>query len=174
MMIVIFIICIAPGVAMIFVLWKLKCCATTLPVTTTWIDEVSVERYRPMLRLLDETELHFPGSHPIVTPSLTVQLRRQRCQISRECLQSLTTDFSRVSAALKLVMAQANYDRPDLASLLIRYQLSFAIGVLRVRAQLFLHAFRIGTVDIGTLLKVFEGMRLELRTLVPRTGDPAA
>jgi hypothetical protein len=35
--------------------------------------------------------------------------------------------------------------------------------------QLLLYGFGIGTVNVGELLKAFEGMRLELRTLVPQS-----
>ncbi len=165
------VICIAAGVGVVFVLWKLKSCVPMLPVTTTWIDDVSVERYRPMLRLLDGDELRLLGSQPGVTPG---RLRRERCQIFREYLHSLTNDFSRVSAALKLVMAQANDDRPDLAALLIRSQATFAACVVLAHVQLALYSLGIGTVNVGELLKVFERMRLKLRTLVPRGEGSAA
>lgn len=100
-------------------------------------------------------------------------MRRQRCRILREYLHSLTTDFTRIVTVLKILMTQASTDRPDLASLLIRSQASFALYMVIVRVRLVLYAFGIGTVDVGALLKVFEGMRLELRTLIPRMVDSA-
>jgi len=165
---------IAPSAAVIVVFWRLGSGRIPLPATTTWIDEFSVERYRPMLRLLDGTDLRFLGSHSVLTPKLDAQLRRQRCRILRRYLRSLATDFSRVLAALKLVMTQASSDRPDLAVLLIRSQATFAVCMVLARVQLLLYMFGIGTVNVGALLRVFEGMRLELRTLVPRTAGSAA
>ena len=166
-------ICIAPGAAVIVVFWKPGSGGTPLPATTTWIDEFTVGRYRPMLQLLDETEIRFIRSHSGITPKFIAQFRRQRCGILRGYLRSLTSDFTRVLAALKLVMTQASNDRPDLAALLIRSQATFAVCMVLAHVQLLLYRFGIGTVNVGALLKVFEGMRLELRTLVPRAVDSA-
>ena len=166
--------CIAPGAAVIAAFWKLRWDAAILPPTTDWIDEFSVERYRPMLRLLNDTDLQFLCSHSSVTPKLVAHFRRERCRILRGYLRSLTTDFTRILAALKLVMTQATSDRPDLAALLIRSQATFAVCMLLARLQLLHYGFGIGTVNVGALMKVFEEMRLELRTLIPRTAGSAS
>jgi hypothetical protein len=165
--------CIAPGAAVIVVLWRLRSGAMTLPPTTAWIDEFSVERYRPMLRLLNDTDRQFLCSHSSITPKLVARFRRERCRILRGYLRSLATDFTRVVTALKLVMTQASSDRPDLAALLIRSQVTFAVCMVLAQVQLLLYGFGIGTVSVDASLKVFEGIRLELRTLVPRTADSA-
>jgi hypothetical protein len=68
-------------------------------------------------------------------------------------------------------MTQANTDRPDLAALLIRSQATFAACTVLVHAQLLLYTFGIGTVNVRALLKLFEGMRIELRTLIPAAMD---
>ena len=161
--------CIAPGAALVVVFWRLGSAAPTLPLTTVWIDEFSVERYRPMLRVLDGTDPRFLCPHSSVRPNFVAHFRREQCRILRGYLRSLTMDFTRVLTALKLVMAQASIDRPDLASLLIRSQATFAVCIVMAQVQLMLYRIGIGTVNIGELLKVFEGMRLELRTLIPRT-----
>jgi hypothetical protein len=159
--------CVAPGAAIMIVFWRLHFGVATLPPTTAWIDEFSVERYRPMLRLLNDTDLQFLCSHSSVTPKLVAHFRRERCRVLRGYLCSLKTDFTRVVAALKLVMTQATSDRPDLAALLIRSQATFAACMVLAHVQLLLYGFGIGTVSVGALLNVFEGIRLELRTLVP-------
>jgi hypothetical protein len=58
-------------------------------------------------------------------------------------------------------------DRPDLASALVKHQLLFACRkpTLQLQAVLFRHGS--GTVDVSHLVKLFDGMRVELRTLVP-------
>src|SRR5579859_2306032 len=84
---------IAPSAAVIVVFWSLGSGRIPLPATTTWIDEFSVERYRPMLRLLDGTDLRFVCSHSSVTPKLVAHFRRERCRILRGYLRSLTTDL---------------------------------------------------------------------------------
>lgn len=166
--------CMSPGAAIIALIWRLGARTTALPVTAALIDELSVDRYHPMSRLLDDTELRFLCSRSGVTPKLAAQFRRQRSLIFRGYLRSLTTDFTRVSAALKLVMAQAGSDRPDLASLLIRSQFPFAAGMVLVHVQPLLYTSGLGTVNVAALLKLLENMRIQLRTLIPGTVDSAA
>src|SRR5690348_2168846 len=101
-----------------------------LPVTAEWIDELSIERYRPMLRLLDSSDLEFLRSQPGYTPKMESNLRAQRCTIFRGYLRCLHMDFRRVCMALKLVMVQSHYDRPDLASALMHHQVMFASGLI--------------------------------------------
>jgi hypothetical protein len=145
-----------------------------VPVTLDWIDELSMERYRPMLRLLTTEDLEFLRSQPGVTPAMVGQLRRDRCRIFRAYLRTLQDDFRVICAALKLLLVQASTDRPDLAGILLRSQLTFAGGMLMVHARVTIYACGIGTVDVAGLLRVFDSMRVELRTLVPITMTAGA
>ena len=139
----------------------------SLPVTAEWIDELSVERYRPMMRLLDAEDVAFLRTQPGFTPAMAAKLRRQRSQIFSGYLRCLNSDFGRVCAAIKLVMLQSKYDRPDLATALIRHQAAFAAGMTMVYLRLFLYRWGVCSVDVSSLVKIFDVMRLELRTLVP-------
>lgn len=139
----------------------------TPPVTASWIEELSVERYRPMLRLLEPDELQKVGSEPGLTPEAISELRAERCRIFRQYLRSLRADFKRVCAALKMVMAQASQDRPDLASILVRSQARFALGCALLELRLALFVFGIGVVDVSPVLAVFEGLRTQLRAVAP-------
>jgi len=143
----------------------------TLPVTADWIEELSLERYRPMMRMLDEQEFRELRSQPGFTPKMLEELRRQRCQIFRGYLRSLRGDFGRVCLALKLLMMQASEDRPDLAGILLRTQMAFAWSVALVQVRLVLFSMGIGTVSLGNLLSLFDGLRIELRTLVPASVE---
>jgi hypothetical protein len=145
-----------------------------LPVTAEWIDELSIERYRPMMRLLNGADLEFLRSQPGFTPKAAAKLRIQRCQIFRGYLRCLCSDFGRVCGAIKLLMLQSKYDRPDLAAVLLRHQLLFACGVLGVQGRLVLYRFGICGVDVTELVGIFDGMRIELRTLVPASADMSA
>lgn len=145
----------------------------TPPVTANWIEELSVERYRPMLRLLDPDELQKLGSESGVTPEAIAELRAERCRIFRQYLRSLRADFKRVCAALKMVMAQDSKDRPDLASILVRSQARFALGCALLELRLALFTCGIGAVDVSPVLGVFEGLRTQLRAVAP-SGARAA
>jgi hypothetical protein len=138
-----------------------------LPVTAEWIDELSVERYRPMLRLLDSSDLEFLRSQPGYSRAIESNLRAQRCQIFRGYLRCLNMDFRRVCTALKLVMAQSQQDRPDLASVLVHHQIMFTCGMIGIQARLFLFRWGICAVDVSSLVQIFDVMRLELRTMMP-------
>jgi hypothetical protein len=145
-----------------------------LPVTSEWIDELSLDRYRPMLRMLDGDDITFLRSQPGFTSDMAKKLRKQRTQIFRGYLRSLETDFGRVCAAIKLVMLQSQHDRPDLAEALIRQQVTFACGMLSVRFHLVLYSMGVTSVEVSQVVKIFDSMRLELRTMVPAAGQSAA
>jgi hypothetical protein len=153
--------------ALIILVRSLGSAGQSLPVTAEWIDDLSVERYRPMLRLLDSSDLEFLRSQPGYQRRMESNLRAQRCQIFRGYLRCLNMDFRRVCMALKLVMAQSQQDRPDLASVLLHHQIMFTTGMIAVQARLFLYRWGICTVDVSSLVQIFDVMRLELRTLMP-------
>src|SRR5215475_12636455 len=90
-----------------------------LPVTAEWIDELSVQRYLPMLRLLESGDVEFIRAQPGYSRRMEWRLRAQRCQIFRGYLRCLNLDFRRICMALKLLMVQSQQDRPDLASVLV-------------------------------------------------------
>src|SRR6516165_1948450 len=138
-----------------------------LPVTAEWIDELSIERYRPMLRLLDSSDIEFLRSQPGYSPKMESDLRAQRCHIFDGYLRCLDMDFRRVCVALKVLMAQSRQDRPDLAAVLVHHQIMFASGMLAIRARLFLYRWGVCAVDVTDLVQIFDVMRLELRNLMP-------
>lgn len=153
--------------ALVRVLRNLGSSSHRLPVTAEWIDELSVQRYLPMLRLLESGDVEFLRSQPGYSRRLESRLRAQRCQIFRGYLRCLSLDFRRICTALKLLMAQSQQDRPDLASILVHHQIMFASGMLAIHARLFLYRWGICTVDVRNLVQIFELMRVELCSLMP-------
>jgi hypothetical protein len=145
-----------------------------LPLNAEWIDELSIERYRPMMRLLDERDLQFLRSQPGFTPRLATRLRIQRNRVFREYLRWLKADFHRVCTALKVLMLQSRDDRPDLAAALVRAQATFAAAILMLQVRLFFCRWGLCGIDLDTLVKTFDGMRVELQTLVPADMSAAA
>jgi len=141
--------------------------STKLPVTATWVEELSTDRYRPMLRLLDGEDFRVLCAQPGYKPEMIARLRRQRCQIFRGYLRSLQDDFGHVCVALKLLMVHAKEDRPDLASVLIRSRFQFALGMVLVQIRLAFYWCGVGTVDAANLLRTFDHLQFELRSLIP-------
>ena len=162
------------AVALFLLIRKMATLAGTLPVTAEWIDELSIERYRPMMRLLDGSDIAFLRTQPGFTPLMASKLRRQRSQIFQGYLRCLNSDFGRVCSAIKLVMLQSKADRPDLAGILIRHQTMFALGMAMVQVRLVLYRWGLCGVDVASLVSIFDMMRIELRTLVPCSAAMSA
>jgi hypothetical protein len=139
----------------------------SLHVTVDWLNGLSIESYLPMSRLLNEQDLWFLKSQPGYTPEIARRVRSVRCRIFVTYLNRLEADFQRVTLALKILILQSRCDRPELASLLVRQQISFAVGMLLVRTRLCLYRWGLGSVDVTGVLRIFDIMQLELRTLVP-------
>jgi hypothetical protein len=105
---------------------------------------------------------------------MEAKVRMEQCRIFRGYLRRLRTDFQRVCAALKLLMAHSRYDRPDLASVLIQQQVMFECGMALVGLRLFLYRWGLCGVDVTDLVEIFDLMRLELRRLVPASAAVSA
>jgi hypothetical protein len=138
-----------------------------LPVTVSWITDLSIDRYRPMLHLLNEKELRYLRTQPGFTPKLETALRIERVKSFRGYLRNLDDDFKRICSALKVLMVQSKHDRPDLAAALMLSQMKFALGMMTMQLQLVHYRYGARTVDAAALMALFDGMRIELRTLVP-------
>jgi hypothetical protein len=144
-----------------------------LPVTAGWIDELSAERYRPMARLLDNRDLRLLRSQPGFTRAVLRQVRRQRCSIFRGYLRCLQNDFGSVCAALNLVILQSEESRIQLAAALTLDRLMFATGMLAVYSRLVLYPWGVCGVGVAGLVKRFDRLRSELRTLIPAAAATA-
>jgi hypothetical protein len=166
--------CLAVGVATAFLLRKVIVGPNSLPVSVDWINDLSAVRYRPMERLLSEEDERFLASQPGCNRKMVRRMRSERRRLFRGYLTCLSTDFSRVGAALRLIMTHAGHDRPDLAGILYKQQALFAIGMLNVQWRLALHALGLGTVDVSGLVGAMEYMRLELRQMIPAESAAAA
>jgi len=149
------------------ILRKLAAGPQPLPVTAEWIDDLSVERYRPMLRLLSQEDLRYLAAQPGFTPAMGRRFRAQRCQIFRGYLRWLQSDFQRVCTAIRVLMLQSQHDRPDLASILLRQQTMFALGLVGIHFRLLLYRLGIAGVGVDGVMTAFDRLRLELRQLVP-------
>ena len=141
-----------------------------LPVTTEWLSELSADRYQPMTRLLESTDFQFLRAQKGYTPEMGKRLRRQRALAFSGYLRLLETDFNRVATALRLILAHSTHDRPELAAALLQRRLAFVCGLAEARVRLALFQIGWAGVDGVELIRLFDGMQLELRTLVPQSS----
>jgi hypothetical protein len=103
---------------------------------------VDVDRYRPMLRLLSDED-----AERIADPTLRRKLRAQRCNLFRGYLRHLTEDYGKLLAGVRLLMTQSGIDRPDLAKVLVRNRVLFAVALCQIEFRLRLYALGIGKAD---------------------------
>jgi len=159
----------------ILVVYRLASARPNLPENLEkWLEDLSMDQYRPMMRLLDSGELAYLKTMPGFQPQMAFRLRQQRCRIFRTYLTCLDTDFQRICYAIKVRMLQSNCDRPDLAAVLLRSQIAFGWGVLTVQLRVALYGWGIGKVNVRALLRQFDVMRLELGNLIPASSPSAA
>src|SRR5258708_17833329 len=97
---------------------------------------LSLEKYRPMERLLQEDDFRFLAAQPGFSPQLGRRFRTERRRIFRGYLRNLRRDFSRLSSAFRILIVHSVEDRGDLSKSLMRMQVMFALGMLTVEGRL--------------------------------------
>jgi hypothetical protein len=127
--------------------------------------ESVTDRYRPMLRLLDESDCEFvaagfPGSAELR------RFRAERRSLFRVYLRNLGADHARIVGAMRKLIVESQLDRPDLVKLLYRCQCMFALAMISVEFKLSLHALGIGTVDVRSMVSAVENLQLQLQDMV--------
>jgi hypothetical protein len=102
----------------------------------------AAHRYKPMLRLLSDED-----DRLLANPALRQKFRMRRCELFPEYLRSLTGDYRATLAGVRLLMSQADTDRPDLAMALFWNRVSFAIARCRIEVRLRLYALGVPNTD---------------------------
>jgi hypothetical protein len=122
-------------------------------------------RYRPMFRLLDESDCGFIASGFPGNTNLR-RFRAERRSLFRVYLRNLGADHARIVGAIRNLLVESQLDRPDLAKALYRCQFMFALAMLSVEFKLILHTMGLGTVDVRSLVAAVEGLQLQLQDMV--------
>jgi hypothetical protein len=132
-----------------------------------WVSNFSTATYRPMQRLLSDTDLKYLAAQPGISARTVKQLRRERRRIFRAYLRNLVRDFHRLHLAARMTLLYASEDRPDLAKALLRQRATFTWAVLMVEVRLVLHAAGFGPVDVKGLIGALESMQMNVGSLAP-------
>jgi hypothetical protein len=160
-------ICLALGLGFFLLIKALWSGRDVPPATLEWVGELSVSKYRPMERLLEDRDYEFLAAQPGFNRKMVRRLRSERRRVFRGYLRCLSRDFNRVCGGIQMIMLQSDQDRPDLATILVRQKLLFALGMTAVQFRLILHACGIGAVDARHLVQALEAMRVEMRDMQP-------
>jgi len=126
--------------------------------------ECLLERYRPMFRLLDESDCEFIASG-FPGGSELRRFRAERRSLFRIYLRDLGVDHSRIVDGIRDLLIRSQLDRPDLAKALYRCQWRFASAMISVESKLLLHVLGIGTVDVRSLVAAVECLQTQLQGL---------
>jgi hypothetical protein len=145
--------------------------ATVTACDPAWLEEFSIQKYRPMLRLLSEDDYEFLSTQSGYDPKIARKLRTERRRIFRSYLSNLVRDFHRLHLAARVALVYSAEDRPDLASKLLKQRLLFSFAVCSVETRLFLHSAGIGTVDVHGLLGTLDGIHAEISGFLPATAS---
>jgi hypothetical protein len=132
-------------------------------VTAEWLADLSPDRYRPMFRLLDESDWQFLRGQHGYRAEMEKSLRRQRVQLFRAYLRMLEADFHRLCGAFDGALTE------DLA----QRQAAFTWRMMMIRARLFLYEKGLARVDASRLVNLFGEIRLQL-TAGPHRSEHAA
>jgi hypothetical protein len=152
------------ALAVVFMVLQKIQADTTVPAEILSQDCL-IARYRPMFRLLDESDCGFVAAGFPGNTSLR-RFRAERRSLFRVYLRNLGADHSRIVGAIRDLLVESQLDRPDLAKALYRCQLMFALAMIAVEFKLQLHALGIGTVDVRSLVAAVEGLQLQLQDMV--------
>jgi hypothetical protein len=126
-------------------------------------------RYEPMVRLLSSEDAAAVAGNAV----LARRLKKERVQIFRGYLKSLSSDYGCLLAAVRLSMVNSAIDRPDLAAALARNQTLFALAICRMEYRLLLTVLGIGTLDVTGLVKAISALQSQLRVFEPAMSAAA-
>ena len=134
---------------------------------------LSLEKYRPMERLLQEDDFRFLAAQPGFSPQLGRRFRTERRRIFRSYLRNLRRDFSRLSSAFRILIVHSVEDRGDLAKSLMRIRVMFAFGMLAVEGRLLMHAAGMGAINVSGLVASLDTMQAQMRLMLtpPQTAS---
>jgi hypothetical protein len=130
-----------------------------------WLDEFSLDSYRPMERLLNEGDYEFLAAQPGFYPGIARELRAERRRIFRIYLRSLIRDFKKLIRLAELMMVYSEQDRPDLARAIFRLRREFYVSIIATEFRLALSPLPVAPVDARRLVYCMAAMRENIQQL---------
>jgi len=134
-----------------------------------WDNLFSPSRYKPMERLLDPTDYRFLESQPAFNRKMARRVRSNRVNMFRGYARCLARDYSRVSAAVRILMVHAPVDRSALTGLLLKQRLLFSYNMASLEGRLFLHSlgWTAPVVDVRSMVDSLDTLCAQLRAMAP-------
>jgi len=145
--------------------------ANPAPDTAT---EVSMDRYRPMARLLDAEDLRFLTSRPGYRREMGARLRAARRRIFRMYLAELSADFRQLHAAARRMAAEAPEQHAGLVPVLMRQQFAFWRSLAGIELRLALSWTGLEPGDARSLTAIVEELQRALTAAAPAQSPASA
>jgi hypothetical protein len=124
--------------------------------------EFSMDRYEPMNRLMSEEDLLFLKAQPGFRPEMAKKFVRERRRIFRLYLQELASDFHRLHAYARSVVATLPAEHSPLVGLLLRQQVRFWYEMAAIEMRLSFAWLGAATFDARALVQSLATMHAEI------------
>ncbi len=138
----------------------------------SFLDNFSVQKYRPMLRLATQMDRQYlTAAH---SPTLASCYRKIQKGLLREYLRDAAKDFNRLYAIANAKCLKAAADPGDLSMALFEQQMTFILLVWGIEARLLVDGVLPFALDMKPLLGSIEGLVQQTRQLArPEFGYQA-
>jgi hypothetical protein len=150
-------------------LWRLLHPLGGPSFSARWFAGFTMDRYRPMERVLGDADFEFLSRQPGVDGKTLRAFRAERREIFRAYVRDIAADFRRLHAAARILLLTSREDRPDLAVTLLKLRATFAYAMLAIQWRLALDALGVRGLNVRALVEAVGGMHGQLVGLMPAT-----
>jgi len=130
---------------------------------TSFLDQFSVFRYRPLLRLATRIDRSY--LQRVHGKRLAGAYRKIQRDLLREYLRDLSKDVNRLYAILNARSVHAPSDEGNISLALTEQQTTFALLIWGIEARLVLDAVMPRPIDIGPLISAFEALTAQTQAV---------
>lgn len=142
---------------------KAQALQSTYGSDASFLDNFSLMKYRPMLRLASQMDRKYlSAAH---SDKLASCYRKIQRGLLREYLRDASKDFNRLYSIANAKCVQASADPGDLSMVLFEQQMSFFLLVWGIEARLVLDSILPFAMDLKPLMNSMEGLAKQTRQL---------
>lgn len=150
--------------------WKIHGALRVEEADCSWWEQLDPGKYRPLLNLLDETEVEFLRAQHGYNRRLLRKFRSERARICRQFLREMKSDFHRLQAVGQALVVASRCSE-DFPEELFRQRIRFSLAWWRMRAGLAVWRLGLPEPDATPLLASMEASASTVRLAVaPAAG----
>jgi hypothetical protein len=144
------------------VAFKLQSRCSLEELSPDWLANFSIASYEPMHALLCDEDFAFLSQQPGFDLPLYRKLRKERLRIFRQYMNRLITDYNRLHAGARILLASTSYDQSDMMTRLIWLKLKFSKAVLHAEMNYLLCCVGFQTLTVRALIKRLEELSAQV------------